>query len=149
MTENITQLHVRPESEWEPKVLMFACNWCSYAGLDLAGTSRLRYPINVTIIKTMCSGRVDPTMVMQAFKDGFDGVIISMCHPGDCHYQNGNYKAIRRFELFRTLMDSFGIEQDRLKVVGISASEAKRAVEVIGDFVDRMFEIGQFTEAEF
>ncbi len=142
------ELYVRKESEWEPKVLMFACNWCSYAGLDLAGTSRLRYPINVTVIKTMCSGRVEPTMVMKAFKEGVDGVIISMCNPGDCHYQDGNYKTMRRFALFREMMDSFGIEQDRLQIVGISASEARKAVQVIGDFVNRMFELGPFKEDE-
>lgn len=146
--ETTTELNVRPETDWEPNVLMFACNWCSYAGLDLAGTSRLKYPVNVTIVRTMCSGRVEPTMVMKAFKEGADGVIISMCNPGDCHYQDGNYKTSRRFTLFRSMMDAFGIEQERLKVVGISASEAKKAVDVIGEFVNTMLEIGPFEEAE-
>ena len=138
------ELHVREETDWEPNILMFACNWCSYAGLDLAGTSRMRYPVNVTIIKTMCSGRIEPTMVMKAFKEGVDGVIISMCHAGDCHYQDGNYKTMGRFHLLQEMLKSFGIEQERVIMVGISASEARKAVEVITEMVEKIQELGPF-----
>ena len=130
------------KSEFEPNILMFACNWCSYAGLDLAGTSRMKYPVNVTIIKTMCSGRVEPTFIMKAFKEGIDGVIISMCHAGDCHYMDGNYKTIRRFHLMNELLVSFGINKDRVMIVGISASEGSKAVKVIKEMVDKVRALG-------
>ncbi len=130
------------KAEFEPNILMFACNWCSYAGLDLAGTSRMKYPVNVTIIKTMCSGRIEPTFVMKAFKDGIDGVIISMCHEGDCHYMDGNYKTIRRFHLMNNMLESFGISKDRVMMVGISASEGAKAVKVITDMVETVRTLG-------
>ena len=130
------------KSEFEPNILMFACNWCSYAGLDLAGTSRMRYPVNVTIIKTMCSGRVEPTFIMKSFKEGIDGVIISMCHAGDCHYMDGNYKTIRRFHLMNEMLESFGINKDRVMMVCISASEGAKAVKVITEMVDKVRALG-------
>lgn len=130
------------KTEFEPTILMFACNWCSYAGLDLAGTSRMKYPVNVTIIKTMCSGRVEPTFIMKAFKEGIDGVIISMCHAGDCHYMDGNYKTIRRFHLMNEMLESFGINKDRVTMVGISASEGAKAVKVITEMVDKVRALG-------
>ena len=130
------------KTEFEPNILMFACNWCSYAGLDLAGTSRMKYPVNVTIIKTMCSGRVEPTFIMNAFREGIDGVIISMCHAGDCHYMDGNYKTIRRFHLMTDMLASFGINKDRVMMVGISASEGAKAVKVITDMIETVRTLG-------
>lgn len=133
--------------KFEPKILMFACNWCSYSGLDLAGTSRIEYPSNAIVLRTMCSSRVDPTFVMKAFQDGIDGVIISMCHPGDCHYIDGNYKTMRRFMMFEKMMDDLGIDKRRLKVVPISASEAKVAQKVIIDMVENIKSLGSIRES--
>jgi F420-non-reducing hydrogenase iron-sulfur subunit len=128
--------------KFEPRILLFACNWCSYAGLDLAGTSRTQYPPNVTIIKTMCSGRLDPTYVMEAFRNGADGVLITGCHPGDCHYQEGNYKTMRRYSILKRILAQFGIEEDRLRLEWISAAEGARAGQVIGEMVDSLKKLG-------
>ncbi|MCP3960691.1 MAG: hydrogenase iron-sulfur subunit [bacterium] len=109
--------------EWQPRVVAFLCNWCSYTGADLAGISRLPWSPAVHIVRVMCSGRLDPTFVVRAFRMGADGVIVSGCHPGDCHYQKGNYKALRRVHLLKRLLADFGVEPERLRLVWVSASE--------------------------
>ena len=110
-------------TEWRPRIVAFLCNWCSYTGADLAGISRIQWDPSVSIVRVMCSGRMDPTFVAKAFSMGADGVIISGCHPGDCHYQEGNYKTLRRFHLLKRLVAGFGIDSERLKLVWVSASE--------------------------
>ena len=113
---------VRPR-EWRPRIVAFLCNWCSYTGADLAGISRISWSPAVRIVRVMCSGRLDPTFVVKAFRLGADGVIVSGCHPGDCHYQKGNYKALRRVHLLQRLLADFGIDRERLRLVWVSASE--------------------------
>lgn len=129
-------------AEFEPKILLFACNWCSYAGLDLAGTSRTQYPPNVTIVKMMCSGRLDPTYIFEAFKNGADGVLITGCHPGDCHYQEGNYKTLRKHALLKKTLAQLGIEEGRLRLEWISAAEGARAANVITEMVNSVRKLG-------
>ncbi|TDA25521.1 MAG: methyl-viologen-reducing hydrogenase subunit delta [Archaeoglobi archaeon] len=130
-------------SDFEPKIVVYACNWCTYAATDLAGTSRMSYPENVRIIRVMCSGRVDPQFVLQAFADGADGVIVAGCHPpADCHYIEGNYKAFRRFELFKKVLETFGIEKERFRLEWISAAEASRWVQVVNEMVAELKKLG-------
>jgi F420-non-reducing hydrogenase iron-sulfur subunit len=130
------------ESNFEPVILGFACNWCSYAGADLAGTSRMQYPPNVRVIRVMCSGRVDPTFILRAFAMGVDGVFIGGCHPGDCHYIEGNHKARRMVALTKLLLQDLGIEPNRLRLEWISASEGARFAQVINDFTKTIKELG-------
>lgn len=130
------------ETTFEPKIVGFLCNWCSYAGADLAGTSRLQYPQNVRIIRVPCSGRVDPLFVVKAFQDGADGVLVLGCHPGDCHYQQGNYFAQRRYALMHRLLEFTGVETDRLYIEWVSASEGKRFAEVVTAFTERVKALG-------
>ena len=130
------------KNEFEPKIVAFLCNWCSYAGADLAGTSRMQYPQNVRIIRVPCSGRVDPLFVVKAFQDGADGVMILGCHPGDCHYQQGNYFAQRRYALMHRLLEFTGIESDRLYIEWVSASEGKKFAQVVTDFTERVRSLG-------
>jgi coenzyme F420-reducing hydrogenase delta subunit len=106
--------------EYQPKIVGFLCNWCGYAGADLAGTSRITYPSNIRIIRVPCSGRVDPLLVVKAFQQGADGVLVAGCHPGDCHYTDGNYHARRRFALLRPFLDYLGIEKERFRVEWVS-----------------------------
>ncbi len=120
---------------FEPRIIAFLCNWCTYTGADLAGTSRLQYPPNVRIIRLMCSGAVDPVYVLKAFLDGADGVLIGGCHPGDCHYQSGNYKARRRVAILQNILKQVGLEEDRVWLRWISASEGKRFAETITEMV--------------
>ena len=129
-------------SDWEPKIVSFLCNWCSYAGADLAGTSRIAYPQNIRIIRVPCSGRVDPLFVVKAFLEGADGVMVLGCHPGDCHYQEGNYIAQRRYSVMHRLLEYTGVESDRLFVDWVSASEGKRFAEVVTAFTDRVRNLG-------
>jgi len=112
--------------EWRPRIVAFLCNWCSYTGADLAGISRIQWDPAVSIVRIMCSGRMDPTFVVKAFRMGADGVIVSGCHPGDCHYQQGNYKTLRRIHLLKRLIGGFGIDPERLRLVWVSASEGDR-----------------------
>jgi len=128
--------------KFEPKILMFACNWCAYAAADLAGTSRMKYPPNLRIIRVMCSGRVDPQLVLEAFAKGADGVIIAGCRPGDCHYIEGNYKALRRAILLRKLLEQLGVESERFRLEWIAASDAKKLVEVTHDMVEKIRKLG-------
>ena len=120
----------------------FLCQWCSYTGADLAGTSRMQYPANVRISRLMCSGRVDPTFVVQALADGADGVLIAGCHPGDCHYNEGNYRAMRRYPLLLKLLDQFGIHKDRVRLEWISASEGEKFARVVAEMTERLKELG-------
>jgi len=128
---------------FEPKIIGFLCNWCSYAGADLAGVSRIQYPPNIRIIRVMCSGRIDPVFVFEAFKDGADGVLVAGCHlPSDCHYISGNFKALRRITLLRKALKEFGIEPERLRLEWISASEGDKFAAVVRDMVDEIKKVG-------
>lgn len=132
---------VRAELEKEkmlnenPKIVAFLCKWCAYAGADLAGVSRIHYPPNVVPIRFMCSGRIDPQFILQAFKEGADGVFIGGCHPGDCHYISGNYKALKRVKMLKKLLPQLGINPDRLRLEWVNSSEGKKFAEYITDFV--------------
>lgn len=128
--------------DFEPNIIAFLCNWCSYAGADLAGTSRLEYPPNVRVIRVMCSGRVNPLFVINALQQGADGVLISGCHPGDCHYLQGNYLARRRFALMRRLIEYLGIDPKRLRLSWVSASEGEKFKEVIQQVTKDIKDIG-------
>jgi len=127
---------------FEPRIVGFLCNWCSYTGADLAGTSRLKYAPNVRVVRVMCSGRVDPTFVLKAFREGADGVLIAGCHPGDCHYQDGNTRALRRVLLLERLLATLGIEPERLRLEWVSASEGGRYKAVVDDFVEQVRALG-------
>jgi len=130
------------DGQFEPKIVGFLCRWCSYTGADLAGTSRIQYPANVTPIRVMCSGRVDPTFVLKALANGADGVLIAGCHPGDCHYQEGNYKALRRYEMLMNMLDQFGIERERVRLEWVSASEGDLFAEVVKDLTEKLRALG-------
>jgi len=129
---------------FEPKIVGFFCNWCTYLAADLAGTSRLHYAPNVRVVRVMCSGRVDPQFVLEAFAKGADGVLIGGCHPGDCHYQEGNYKALRRYVLLRRLLEQLGVEPSRFRLEWISASEGERLRAVINEMVEQVRALGPF-----
>jgi F420-non-reducing hydrogenase iron-sulfur subunit len=128
--------------QFEPRIVGFLCRWCSYTGADLAGTSRMQYPANLAAIRVMCSGRVDPTFVVKALKDGADGVLIAGCHPGDCHYSEGNYKAMRRYPMLLNLLEQFGIDRGRVRLEWISASEGERFAEVVTEFTEQLKVLG-------
>ena len=127
---------------FEPNIVAFLCNWCSYAGADLAGTSRLQYPANVRVIRVMCSGRVNPMFVINAFMEGADGVLVGGCHPGDCHYDQGNYFARRRMALLRDLLEFVGIDPKRLSVTWVSASEGGNFAEVVHSVTEQIRSLG-------
>ncbi|GER93256.1 hydrogenase iron-sulfur subunit [hot springs metagenome] len=127
---------------FEPKIIGFLCNWCSYAGADKAGASQNPYPPNVNVIKVMCSGRIDPQFVMKAFENGADGVIILACHPGDCHYKEGNYRAVQRYRMLIRLLKQMGIEEDRCRFDYVSAGEGDKFVRVITDMVETVRGLG-------
>jgi F420-non-reducing hydrogenase iron-sulfur subunit len=127
---------------YEPKILGLLCNWCSYTGADLAGTSRIQYPSNIRIVRVMCSARVDPTIVLDALAKGADGVLICGCHPGDCHYSEGNYKAMRRFALLKKLLQAYGVENERLRLEWVSASEGQRFADIVTDMTERVRVLG-------
>ena len=130
------------EEGWEPKILVFCCNWCSYAGADLAGVSRLQMPSDFVVIRTMCSARVDPELVLRAFAKGADGVLVAGCHPADCHYIGGNYRTRRRIAMLRMLLEQYGFDPDRLRLEWISASEGEKFQRTITEFVDRIRDLG-------
>lgn len=130
------------QARFEPKIVAFFCNWCTYLAADLAGTSRMKYAPNVRVVRVMCSGRVDPQFVLDAFAHGADGVLIGGCHPGDCHYQEGNYKALRRYRFLKHMLGQLGIEEGRLRLEWISASEAERFRWVMNDMVEHIRALG-------
>ena len=127
---------------FEPKILGFLCNWCSYAGADLAGVSRLQYPPNIRIIRVMCSARVNPAFVLKALLSGIDGVLVGGCHPGDCHYMKGNYYARRRMAALRRLLKIVGLEPDRVRLEWVSASEGVRFAQVVREFTETIKGLG-------
>ncbi len=148
MTEEqatIQKENTETSSEWKPRILGILCNWCSYAGADLAGSSRLKYPETVRIVRVPCSGRVDPMFVLKGFQKGFDGVMVLGCHPGDCHYAKGNYYARRRIALVRDLLESLGIEEDRFHFEWVSASEGNRFAELVSEMTEKIEKLGQFS----
>ena len=128
--------------QFEPTIIGFTCNWCSYRAADLAGTSRLKYPPNVRLIRLMCSGRLDPTFVLKAFAGGADAVMITGCHPGECHYLEQNFKALRRYVLLRQTLIQFGLEPERLKLVWASAAEGVQLAREINHYVEEVRALG-------
>jgi len=128
--------------EFEPNILGILCNWCTYAGADLAGTARTQYPPNVRVIRTMCTGRLDPAFVLKALSLGADGVLVSGCHIGDCHYLAGNFKARRRVALIRKLLEEYGYDRERLRMTFVSASEGALWAEVVQDMVNTIKKLG-------
>ncbi|MDP2887223.1 MAG: hydrogenase iron-sulfur subunit [Ignavibacteria bacterium] len=127
---------------FEPKIIGFLCNWCSYTGADLAGVSRIKSAPNVRIIRTMCSGRVDPAFILKAFQLGADGVVVMGCHLGDCHYQEGNYKTIRRIPFLKRLVREFGIDPKRLRLEWVSASEGDRFAKIVNEMTEEIRRLG-------
>ncbi|TEU19022.1 MAG: hydrogenase iron-sulfur subunit [Dehalococcoidia bacterium] len=127
---------------FEPRIVAFCCNWCSYAGADLAGTSRIQYSPNIRVIRVMCSGRVNPLFVLKALSIGADGVLILGCHPGDCHYLEGNYKTLRRIPLLKKMLKQLGIEEERVRLEWISASEGAKFAEVANNFTQTIKNLG-------
>jgi F420-non-reducing hydrogenase iron-sulfur subunit len=136
-----TLTQIEPTS-FEPKIVGFLCNWCSYAGADKAGASQTPYPPNVNVIRVMCSGRVDPQFVMQAFRQGADGVLILACHPGDCRYKEGNYRAVQRHRILLRLLEQFGIENERCNFDYVSAGEGEKFIRVITEMVNTIKALG-------
>ena len=130
------------EAEFEPKIIAFLCNWCTYTGADLAGTSRIQYPPNIRIIRLMCSGGLDPVYVAKALLEGADGVLIGGCHPGDCHYQSGNYKARRRVAILQTILEQLGFDPDRVWLRWISASEGQYFADTVSEMVQAIKDKG-------
>ena len=128
--------------QFEPKIVGFLCSWCSYSGADSAGKAQNDIPPNIKIIRVMCSGRIDPQFVVEAFKEGADGVLILGCHPGDCHYKEGNRKAFRRYNLFKRVLKDFGIEDSRFILDWVSASEGDKFVRVANEMVERIKPLG-------
>ncbi len=127
---------------FEPRIVGFLCNWCTYTGADLAGTARVKYSPNIRSIRVMCSGRVDPVFVIKALFEGADGVLIGGCHPGDCHYQEGNYKALRRYLLLKRILPEYGIEAGRVRLEWVSASEGERFGHVVDEFTEEIRALG-------
>lgn len=132
----------QPKKQFEPKIVAFFCNWCTYTAADLAGTARMTYAPNVRVIRTMCSGRIDPQFVLTALREGADGVLIGGCHPGDCHYQEGNYKALRRFTLLKAFLAVMGIEKERVRLEWIAASEGDKVQKVINEMTETIRRLG-------
>jgi F420-non-reducing hydrogenase iron-sulfur subunit len=127
---------------FEPKIVGFLCNWCSYTGADLAGTARIKYAPNIRSIRVMCSGRIEPTFIIKALFEGADGVLIAGCHPGDCHYQEGNYKALRRHLLLQRILPEYGVEPERVRLEWVAASEGERFATIVDEFTEQIRELG-------
>lgn len=128
--------------EFEPKILGFLCNWCSYAGADLTGTSRIQYPPHIRIIRVPCSGRVDPPLILKSLQRWADGVLVAGCHPGECHYAKGNYYTRRRVNAIKRLLDAIGIEPDRVRLEWVSASEGRKFANVVSEFTEAIKKLG-------
>jgi len=135
-------------NEFQPNIIGFLCNWCTYTGADLAGTSRLQYPPSILPIRVMCSSRVDPLFIITSLLRGADGVLIGGCHPGDCHYQKGNYYTRRRFALLKKVFETFGLESDRIRLSWISASEGPRFAQVVTEYTSKIKGLGKNKIAE-
>jgi F420-non-reducing hydrogenase iron-sulfur subunit len=129
----------------EPLIIGFCCNWCSYAGADLAGVSRIQYPTSLRVVRVMCSGMVHPNLVIDALTKGADGVLVCGCHPGDCHYIEGNLKAEKRADAIKLMLEDFGIEPERFRLEWVSAAEAPRFAQVVRDFTDEVSQLGPST----
>jgi len=129
-------------TEFEPRIIVFACNWCTYAAADIAGTSRIQYPPNVRIIRVMCSGMVAPEHISLALESGADGILVAGCHPGDCHYKEGNTQALKRYTMIKTTLSAFGIEENRLALDWISAGEQDKFVQVVTEMTERIRKLG-------
>ncbi|MEN3045048.1 MAG: hydrogenase iron-sulfur subunit [Candidatus Hydrothermales bacterium] len=134
------------DNKFEPKILGIFCNWCTYLAADLAGVSRMDYPSNIRIVRTMCSGRVDPQFVLWGFKNGADGILIGGCHPGDCHYIEGNYKTLRRYLILKRILREMGINEKRLRLEWISASEGEKLQRVVREFTEEIRNLGPISE---
>ncbi|MGC8743505.1 MAG: hydrogenase iron-sulfur subunit [Verrucomicrobiia bacterium] len=127
---------------WSPRIVAFFCNWCTYTAADLAGVSRMKYAPNIRVIRLMCSGRVDPQFILEALARGADGVLIGGCHPGDCHYSEGNYKCLRRFKMLKRMLNDMGIEDKRVRLEWISAAEGEKVKRVVNEMVAEIQELG-------
>lgn len=127
---------------WSPRIVAFFCNWCTYTAADLAGVSRMKYAPNIRVIRLMCSGRVDPQFILEALARGADGVLIGGCHPGDCHYSEGNYKCLRRFRMLKRVLADMGIEDKRVRLEWISAAEGEKVKRVVNEMVSEIQELG-------
>jgi len=137
-----TQKGVNPDEGWEPKIIAFLCNWCSYAGADLAGISRLQYPPNIRVVRVPCSSRVSPYFIIKSLQRGWDGVLVSGCHPGDCHYISGNLVARRRFAVLKDMLEYMGIEPGRVSFSWVSAAEGERFSKVVAEVVEGVKALG-------
>ena len=146
MTEPIAARDERENEAFEPKIVAFVCNWCTYTGADLAGTSRIQMATNVRMVRLPCTGRIDPLFIVKAFERGADGVIVSGCHPGDCHYSAGNYHARRRFAVFREILGFMGIDLNRITFSWVSASEGRKWSEIVNETTERVKKLGPFVE---
>jgi coenzyme F420-reducing hydrogenase delta subunit len=147
MKTETTDAAAPASTAFEPRITAFVCNWCTYAGADLAGTSRLQYAPNLRIIKLPCTGRIDPLFVLKAFENGADAVLVSGCHPGDCHYTSGNYHARRRWTMFRKLLALTGIGEDRLFFSWVSAAEGQKFADLVNDVTAKVRQAGPFRAA--
>ncbi|MFC1515688.1 hydrogenase iron-sulfur subunit [Thermodesulfobacteriota bacterium] len=134
------------KKNWNPKVVAFVCNWCTYAGADLAGTSRLKYDANIRVLRVPCTGRIDTLFIVKAFEQGADCVLVSGCHPGDCHYDAGNYHARRRWTMFRELMSFLGVDDRRLQFSYVSAAEGVKWAQLVNGLVEEVRDKGPFEE---
>ena len=136
----------KTQSQYEPRIVAFLCNWCAYAGADLAGTQRLGYPPNVRVIRLMCTGRVDPGFIVEAFLEGADGVIVAGCHPGECHYESGNRLAERRMTTLQHLLDFIGVEEARVRLTWVSAAEGRKFAKLVETTVEELRALGPFRQ---
>jgi len=132
---------------FEPKIVAFLCNWCSYGGADLAATARMKYAANVRPIRVMCSGRVEPTFILKALQAGADGVLVLGCHPGGCHYTDGNYKTMRRMRILEKLLEQLGVENERVRLDWVSASEGNKFVSIVNDMTAKVKELGPLAKS--
>ncbi|MDK2989992.1 MAG: F420-non-reducing hydrogenase iron-sulfur subunit [Methanoculleus sp.] len=137
------------DENWKPKIIAIICNWCSYAGADLAGGARIQYPPDIRAIRVMCTGRIDPLFILKAFQDGADGVLVSGCHFGDCHYLEGNYKAAKRMFLLKSVLKNIGLDDKRLRMTFVSASEGAKWGMVMEDVIKTINELGPSPLKEF
>ena len=138
-------INITENEPWEPKIIAFLCNWCSYAGADLAGIGRIQYPPNIRIVRVPCSGRINPFYLIKSLQNGWDGVLVSGCHPGDCHYISGNLSARRRFAVLKDLLEFVGIEKGRLNFTWVSAAEGERFAKIVTKVINIVKELGPNT----